>query len=367
MNAGALFAATFLACLVEAVEATTIVLAAGTARDWRSTVKGLLLALLTLAVVIAIVGPAITVLPLGILRVVVGGLLLVFGLQWMRKAILRASGRKALHDETAIFEREAAAARREQRQSGPLGVTDWYAFTLSYKGVFLEGLEVVFIVVTFGANQHSVGLASIAAIAAVLLVTALGFAVRGPLSRVPENTLKYIVGVMLTAFGAFWAGEGAGAHWPGSDAALLVIAPAIAVYSLLLVLVYRRPRPVAGAPAESVGTSGAPSTAPEAGVPMADGADGSAPADSAATSGARTATIAEERPAPVSPAQRRLRAFGMFWYDFLIGDDWTAAATIAAALIVTAAVASFSAGAAWVVPAAAVLFLLPFGVRRAAR
>lgn len=364
MNAGALFAATFLACLVEAVEATTIVLAAGTARDWRSTVKGLLLALLTLAVVIAIVGPAITVLPLGILRVVIGGLLLVFGLQWMRKAILRASGRKALHDEAAIFEREAAAARREQRQSGPLGVSDWYAFTLAYKGVFLEGLEVVFIVVTFGANQHSVGLASIAAIAAVLLVTALGFAVRRPLSRVPENTLKYIVGVMLTAFGAFWAGEGAGARWPGSDAALLVIAPAIAVYSLLLVLAYRRPHTIHSRSA----VDGDAGTVAVAATPASASDLASAGGEQPVSAGrAATATMTEERPAPVSPVQRRLQAFGMFWYDFLIGDDWTAAATVAVALIVTAAVASFSAAAAWVVPALAVLFLLPFGVRRAAR
>jgi uncharacterized membrane protein len=233
----ALFIAVFLACAVEAVEATTIVLAAGTARDWKSAAIGMGGALAVLAVVVAALGPAVSDLPLRDLRLVVGALLLVFGLQWLRKAILRASGHKALHDEDKIFAELAAAASQERRRAGL--VPDWYGFTLSFKGVLLEGLEVVFIVLTFGANQHDVGLAAIAAGCAVALIAAVGLAVRSPLSRVPENTLKFVVGIMLTAFGAFWGGEGAGAHWPGSDAALLVLIPAIAAFAVIAVAVMR--------------------------------------------------------------------------------------------------------------------------------
>ena len=239
MNAGALFVAVFLACAVEAVEATTIVLAAGTTRDWRSAVRGVLTALAVLAVTVAVLGPAVSMLPLRGLRLVIGGLLLVFGLQWLRKAVLRASGYKALHDEDAIFRGEVAAARTAARTSRA-GVSDWWAFTVSFKGVLLEGLEVVFIALTFGSNQHDVALAAIAAVAAVLAVASTGIAVRAPLSRVPENTMKFVVGVMLTAFGAFWGTEGAGARWPGSDAALPLLVAAIAVFALALTVALRR-------------------------------------------------------------------------------------------------------------------------------
>ena len=245
---GALFAAVFLACVVEAVEAVTIVLAAGTARDWRSAGYGVGAGLAVLAVITAALGPAVTAIPLGALRLVVGGLLLVFGLQWLRKAVLRASGHKDLHDEDAIFARELAAARAagaERRFSVP----DWYAFTLSFKGVLLEGLEVVFIVLTFGANDHDVPLASLAAVIAVVLVVLLGFAIRAPLARVPENTMKFVVGVMLTSFGVFWGAEGADAHWPGNDAALLIVVPCVALYALALVAVLRRQAPRPAAPA----------------------------------------------------------------------------------------------------------------------
>lgn len=242
MSGSALFIAVFLACIVEAVEALTIILAAGTAREWRSAITGVLTGLLTLAAVIAVLGPAVSAIPLGGLRLFVGGLLLVFGLQWLRKAILRASGNKALHDETLIFQTQLAAAQRAGSEGRGL-VPDWYAFTLSFKGVVLEGLEVAFIVLTFGSNQHNIPLAAAAAIAAVLLVTVVGLAVRAPLARVPENSMKFIVGIMLTAFGTFWGAEGAGAHWPGSDAALLVLIPAIGLYALLLVLLFR-PTPV---------------------------------------------------------------------------------------------------------------------------
>ena len=239
-SAGALFAAVFLACAVEAVEATTIVLAVGTTRSWRSSLFGVGAGLVVLAAVIGALGPAVVVIPLHWLRLVVGALLLIFGLQWLRKAVLRASGHKALHDEAAIYLREVAAASSAATASRAF-IDDWYAFTLSFKGVVLEGLEVVFIALTFGSNQKDIPLAAIAAAAAVLVVTLAGVAVRAPLARVPENTLKFVVGVMLTSFGIFWGAEGADAHWPGDDAALLVLVPAVALYALGMVAVLRRP------------------------------------------------------------------------------------------------------------------------------
>jgi uncharacterized membrane protein len=241
MTAGALFLAVFLACAVEAVEAATIVLAAGTARDWRSALIGVTSGLLVLALIVGALGPAVTAIPLHWLRLFVGGLLLVFGLQWLRKSILRASGYKALHDEVAIYRRQVAEAGDAPEERRGV-VADWYSFTLSFKGVVLEGLEVVFIALTFGSNQHDVPLAAIAAGAAVVVVAAAAVLARAPLARVPENTLKFVVGVMLTGFGTFWGAEGAGAVWPGSDAALLVLVPAIALFSLLLVQLLRRRR-----------------------------------------------------------------------------------------------------------------------------
>jgi uncharacterized membrane protein len=242
----ALFASVFIACAVEAVEATTIVLAAGTARDWRSATSGLAAGLAVLAVITAALGPAVTSLPLSALRLFVGALLLIFGLQWLRKAILRASGHKDLHDEDAIYRKQLAAAEAAPARRFGL-VPDAYAFTLSFKGVLLEGLEVVFIALTFGSNAKDIPLAAIAAVAAVLAVGLLGLAVRAPLARVPENTMKFVVGILLTTFGTFWGAEGAGAHWPGSDAALLVIAPLVGCFALALVAVLRR----TGGPAAS--------------------------------------------------------------------------------------------------------------------
>lgn len=227
----------FLACAVEAVEALTIVLAVGSSRSWSSALSGVAAATLVLAGVIVLLGPALTSLPIDVLRLVVGGLLLIFGLQWLRKAILRSAGLKALHDEEATYAEEAAAARSAATAGSGL---DAYSFAISFKGVLLEGLEVAFIVLTFGANQHRVGLAGIAAAAAVLAVLALGFAVSAPLSRVPENPMKFAVGVMLTSFGVFWGAEGAGADWPGADVALLVIIPALLAVSAGMVAVLRR-------------------------------------------------------------------------------------------------------------------------------
>ena len=262
-SSGALFVAVFLACAVEAVEATTIVLAAGTARGWRSAAIGMGSALAALAVIVAALGPAVSEIPLRGLRLFVGALLLVFGLQWLRKAILRASGHKSLHDEDKIFAAQLATAGGQSRRRVGV-VPDWYGFTLSFKGVLLEGLEVVFIVLTFGSNSRDVGLAAIAAVAAVAVVAAAGAAVRAPLSRVPENTMKFVVGIMLTGFGVFWGGEGAGAHWPGSDAALLVVIPAIAVFALALVAIMRRSGGGRQPAAASAAVADVPAPAPAA-------------------------------------------------------------------------------------------------------
>ncbi len=226
----------FLASAVEAVEALTIVLAVGSTRSWSSALLGAGAASFALAAVTVGLGPALTSLPIDVLRVIVGGLLLVFGLQWLRKAILRASGLKGLHDEEEEFRKQTAAAAAAGSVREGL---DAYSFTISFKGVFLEGLEVAFIVLTFGANQHRIPLAVGAAVLALLAVVAAGLIVHRPLSRVPENTLKFAVGVMLTSFGIFWGSEGAGAHWPGGDAALLVIVPLVLLLSLALVLVAR--------------------------------------------------------------------------------------------------------------------------------
>lgn len=227
----------FLACAVEAVEALTIVLAVGSTRSWRSAISGAGAATLALAALTAALGPRLTSLPIDTLRLLVGGLLLVFGLQWLRKAILRGAGLKALHDEDETFRDETmAAAAAGASRSG----LDGYSFTIAFKGVLLEGLEVVFIVLTFGANQHRVGLAALAATLAVSAVVAAGLAARAPLARMPENAMKFSVGVMLTSFGIFWGAEGAGARWPGSDAALLVLAPLVLALSLVLVWAFRQ-------------------------------------------------------------------------------------------------------------------------------
>lgn len=240
MTAGFLVLSAFLASAVEMVEALTIVLAAGVARGWRSSLAGVAAAVVALAAIVAALGPALTLVPLNGLRLVVGGLLLTFGLQWLRKAILRASGFKALHDEDAIFARELEEARTAAARGR--GGVDWYGFTLSFKGVLLEGMEVVFIVLTFGSTQGSIPLAALGAGAAVVLVGGLGVAVQAPLARVPENTLKFAVGVMLTSFGIFWSAEGAGAHWPGSDAALPAVLAFVIVLSAASVALLRRRR-----------------------------------------------------------------------------------------------------------------------------
>jgi uncharacterized membrane protein len=235
----------FVACAVEAVEAFTIVLAISQTRRRSSALAGSAAALVALALATAILGPALTSLPIAVLRLVVGGLLLVFGLQWLRKAILRAGGAKAVHDEEAIFAAQRADATGAPRAAEGL---DRYAFAICFKAVALEGLEVVFIVLTFGANQHDVGLAALAAAAAVLAVLAAGLALRAPLARVPENTMKFAVGVLLTAFGSFWGAEGAGASWPGGEASLPFLVALVAFSALAAV---RYVRGLASPPAVS--------------------------------------------------------------------------------------------------------------------
>jgi uncharacterized membrane protein len=212
------------------VEALTIVLAMGVTRGWRAALIGAGAATLALAAIVAALGPALTVIPIEVLRLVVGALLLVFGLQWLSKAILRSSGWRALRDEDAVYARERASAESagHEEHAG----LDWYGFTISFKGVLLEGLEVAFIVLTFGTTQGSIPLAALGAGAAVVLVIVAGVFVRGPLARVPENTLAFAVGVMLTTFGIFWGAEGAGVDWPGDDASL----PGVLVFVLLISL-----------------------------------------------------------------------------------------------------------------------------------
>jgi uncharacterized membrane protein len=226
----------FLASAVEATEAFTIVLAVGAARDWRSALLGAGAATIVLGVLIAILGPALTMIPIGVLRLAVGGLLLIFGLQWLRKAILRAGGVIPVHDETLAFKRETAAANSAPSEPG----LDHYAFLVSLKGVLLEGLEVAFIVLTFGANQHDVPLAAAAGALAVVAVLGAGAALRTPLARVPENAMKFLVGIALSSFGVFWGAEGAGASWPGGEAALPALALALLVSSWLMVRSLRR-------------------------------------------------------------------------------------------------------------------------------
>ncbi|MHB1987763.1 MAG: COG4280 domain-containing protein [Acidimicrobiales bacterium] len=248
--------AVFGASSVEMVEAFTIVLAAGVSRGWRSAIEGTIAAVVTLAVIVVAVGvPLIHLVPLDALRVVVGGLLLVLGLNWLRKAVLRSSGHKALHDEDAIYARtvnELSTDRGAVRAGAdPGGVSgpwrsqprDATGFTVAFKGVFLEGLEVVMIVLTLGSSAKHLGLAAAAAAAAVVVVGTVGVLVARQLSEVPENALKMGVGIMLSSFGVFWVGEGAGLNWPGSDLFLLGLVAIFASTAGLLVLAMRRVLP----------------------------------------------------------------------------------------------------------------------------
>jgi uncharacterized membrane protein len=240
MSTGTLLilAGAFLASAVEMVEALTIVLGVGVVRGWRSALIGAGAAGLVLAALVAALGPALRSIPIDALRVVVGVLLLTFGLQWLRKAILRSSGYKELHDEDEAYreERAQAAAAGNERRAG----LDWYSFTVAFKGVLLEGLEVVFIVIAFGSTSGHLALAAAGAAAALVVVVIAGVAAKGPLSRVPENTIKFAVGLLLTSFGCFWSAEGAGVDWPGDELSLLGVIAFFVVVSIALVRVLRR-------------------------------------------------------------------------------------------------------------------------------
>jgi uncharacterized membrane protein len=239
--------AVFAASLVEMVEALTIVVAAGVSRGWRSALEGAAAAALVLGVLVVAVGvPLIRYIPIDALRVVVGALLLVLGLSWLRKAILRSSGHKAPHDEDLIYaDTVAELSAEEAAEPRPAaGGRDGVGFAVAFKGVFLEGTEVVLIVISLGAAQHRLGLAALAAAAAAVLVGVVGLLVARQLSEVPENTIKTLVGVMLTSFGVFWVGEGAGVHWPGDDLAIPVLVGFFVVVYFAFVAFMRSKLPV---------------------------------------------------------------------------------------------------------------------------
>lgn len=242
-SAVVLVVAVFLACAVEMVEALTIVVAVGVTRGWRTALAGAGAGLAVLAVLVAAAGPALVHVPLPVLRLIVGGLLLVFGLQWLRKAVLRASGLKAKHDEDAIFA-EQVSALKAPGGSRTAGI-DRTGAVVSFKGVFLEGLEVVVVVLTLGSTAHDLALAAVAATAALLLVGVVGAVVARQLAGVPENAMKMGVGLMLVSFGTFWSGEGAHVRWPGSDLALvgLVAAYGLVAWAAARLLQRRRPSP----------------------------------------------------------------------------------------------------------------------------
>lgn len=214
--------AAFLASLVEVVEAFTIVLAVGIVRGWRPAVLGTGAALAVLGLVILVLGPLLNQVPLHLLQFVIGILLLLFGMGWLRKAILRSAGVIPLHDEAAIFAAESAELTSTGGRSR--ASLDWIAGLTAFKAVLLEGLEVVFIVIAVGAGRGLLWPASLGALAACIAVLVIGIIVHKPLAKVPENILKFGVGVMLSAFGVFWTGEGLGVEWPGQDIALVVFA-----------------------------------------------------------------------------------------------------------------------------------------------
>lgn len=232
--------AAFLGSLVEAVEALTIIMAAATVRGWRPALFGAFGGLLLLAAIVAMLGPLLGLVPLQPLQIAIGILLLLFGMRWLRKAILRAAGIVPLHDENRIFATEAAALRAQaRRQAARL---NWLAGLTSFKAVLLEGLEVVFIVIAVSAAGGLLIPATTGALAACLLVGVIGLAVHRPLARIPENTLKFAVGVMLSAFGTFWTGEGLGIAWPGADLAIVGFALLFLSFGLAAAVLLRRTR-----------------------------------------------------------------------------------------------------------------------------
>lgn len=229
--------AAFLASLVEVIEAFTIVLAVGVTRSWRPALTGTAAALALLAAITLAFGPLLVRVPLALLQFVIGSLLILFGLRWLRKAILRSAGLMPLHDEMAEYARETEELKRQSADRR----ADWLAGMAAFKAVLLEGVEVVFIVIATGTAHRMTGWAAMGALAAVVLVFVVGLAVHRPLARVPENALKFVVGLMLSSFGVFWTGEGLGIHWPGADLALIGLLAVFAVFSALAVRSLRAP------------------------------------------------------------------------------------------------------------------------------
>src|SRR3954463_7703678 len=242
-RSGTTVLASFLASSVECVEALTIVLAVGIVRGWRPALDGAGAALELLAVLVALLGPSLSLIPLALLQITIGILLLLFGMRWLRKAVLRAGGIVPLHDEAAAFANEA----RSLSNRGMIARWDVIGVVTSFKAVMLEGIEVVFIVIALGAVGNALVPASLGAVAAGVLVSLVGLMLHRPLARVPENTLKFAVGIMLSAFGTYWLGEGYGLSWPGSDFAIMALMTGFAVTALLGVYMIRHRRRGAGA------------------------------------------------------------------------------------------------------------------------
>ena len=314
----ALFVTVALASAVEMVEAATIVLALGASRGWRSAIVGSLFAIVTLALIVLIAGPSILLVPIDVLRLLVGVLLLIFGMQWLRKAILRATGFKALHDEEKIFEAELQSAKTAEKTK-TFSNLDKYSFTLSFKTVLLEGFEVIFIVLTFGALKNSLGIATMAAFVSLALVAGVAFAIRKPLTKVPENTLKFVVGTMATTFGIFWTTEGLKITWVYADATLLLLAALVLTASFGCILWLRSKTPASKKQTEA-------STAPKSKLFLA------------------------------------VRSSLDFVYELLIGDEWITGVSLWL-LVALASAVSISSDAWYLVPLYFVV-ILPVGLRR---
>lgn len=314
----ALFITVALASAVEMVEAATIVLALGFSRGWRSAIVGTLTALATLALIVGIAGPSILLVPIDILRLFVGVLLLIFGLQWLRKAILRASGFKPLHDEEKIFLAELSSAKTAERTK-IFSDLDKYSFTLSFKTVLLEGFEVIFIVLTFGALKNSLGIATVAAFASLVVVAVAAFAIRKPLTRVPENTLKFVVGAMATTFGIFWTTEGLKIEWPLADTTLLLLAALVTGLAFACILFLKNKTP-----------------------------------------GEKNAKRQSKR--SNSRLVNSLRSATEFIYELLIGDEWLTGTTLWLFVIIGTLVSVQS--TAWYLVIVYFILILPIGLRQ---
>jgi uncharacterized membrane protein len=312
----ALFITVALASAVEMVEAATVVLALGASRGWRSAILGSIVAFVSLALIVVIAGPSILLVPIEILRLVVGVLLLVFGLQWLRKAILRATGFKAFHDEEKIFQAELNSAKSADKTK-IFANLDKYSFTLSLKTVLLEGFEVIFIVLTFGALKNELVTAATAATVALLIVAGAALAIRKPLTKVPENTLKFIVGTMAATFGIFWTTEGLKIEWPYSDTTLILIAALVLLASFACITWLRTKTP------------------------------------------GRIEKVSKPTEPESKTVQAIRNAFG-FVYELLIGDEWITGFSIWLLVAVASAV-SISADAWCLIPVYFVV-ILPIGL-----